>query len=121
MVCTGARSARKARSAVRKVVRELKKKGIIILNKPSIAIQNIVASANLQNSVDLEMAAELLENVMYEPEQFPGLIKRMREPKAVILVFASGKVVITGGKSDKSINKAVNKLYNNLNDYELFF
>jgi transcription initiation factor TFIID TATA-box-binding protein len=58
---------------------------------------------------------------MYEPEQFPGLIQRMKNPKTVILVFVSGKVVITGGKSEKTIKKAVNKLYNNLDNYLLFF
>jgi transcription initiation factor TFIID TATA-box-binding protein len=121
MVCTGARSSRSARSAIKKVVKQLKEKRIIIINKPRTTIQNIVASANLQNSVDLEMAAELLENVMYEPEQFPGLIHRMKDPKTVILVFVSGKVIITGGKSEKTITKAVNKLYNNLDNYLLFF
>ena len=81
MVCTGAKSAKMAKSAIRKVVRELKKAGIIILGRPQITIQNIVASGNLKGNVDLEMAADLLDNVMYEPEQFPGLIYRMREPR----------------------------------------
>lgn len=68
MVCTGAKTEKKAKSAIRKVVRELKNGGIIILNKPDITIQNIVASANLQGKVDLEEASDLLDNVMYEPE-----------------------------------------------------
>ena len=100
MVCTGAKSAKMAKSAIRKVVRELKKAGIIILGRPQITIQNIVASGYLKGNVDLEMAADLLDNVMYEPEQFPGLIYRMRDPKVVLLIFASGKIVCTGAKSD---------------------
>jgi len=72
MVCTGATSEKMARRAVNKVVRELKDNGIIILNKPKIVIQNMVASGNLHGAIDLETAADVLENVMYEPEQFPG-------------------------------------------------
>jgi len=48
---------------------------------------------------------------MYEPEQFPGLIYRMNEPKTVILVFASGKLVCTGAKMEKQVNQAVNNLH----------
>jgi transcription initiation factor TFIID TATA-box-binding protein len=57
MVCTGAKSAKLARSAVKKVIRELKDNGIIVLRKPVIIIQNMVASANLKNKIDLETAA----------------------------------------------------------------
>ncbi|HUV54316.1 MAG TPA: TATA-box-binding protein, partial [Candidatus Krumholzibacteriaceae bacterium] len=96
MVCTGAKSEKLARSAVRKVVRELKKQDIIILKNPEIVVQNIVASANLHGKIDLETAADVLDNVMYEPEQFPGLIYRMRDPKTVLLLFTSGKLVCTG-------------------------
>jgi len=121
MVCTGAKSAKMAKSAIRKVVRELKKAGIIILGKPQITIQNIVASGNLKGNVDLEMAADLLDNVMYEPEQFPGLIYRMRDPKVVLLIFASGKIVCTGAKSESMVQEAVQKLYGIIDDYALFF
>lgn len=121
MVCTGAKSAKMAKSAIRKVVRELKKAGIIILGRPQITIQNIVASGNLKGNVDLEMAADLLDNVMYEPEQFPGLIYRMRDPKVVLLIFASGKIVCTGAKSDSMVQEAVQKLYGIIDDYALFF
>jgi transcription initiation factor TFIID TATA-box-binding protein len=121
MVCTGAKSEKEAHAAVRKVVRELKKKDIVILNKPIIEIQNMVASANLKQQVDLEMAADLLDNVMYEPEQFPGLIYRMQSPKTVMLVFSSGKIVCTGGKSTVQVHDAVHNLYDVLDDYALFF
>ncbi len=121
MVCTGAKSEKQARSAVRKVVRELKKSGIIILNTPNIQIQNMVASANLQGKVDLEAAADIMDNVMYEPEQFPGLIYRMGDPKVVILIFASGKLVCTGGKSAEMFDVAVVKLHGILEDYDLIY
>jgi len=121
MVCTGAKSEKLARSAIRKVVKELKNNGIIILGKPTIVIQNIVASANLHGKIDLEMAADIMENVMYEPEQFPGLIYRMGEPKVVILIFASGKLVCTGGKSAEMVDTAVAKLHGILEEDELIY
>ena len=95
MVCTGAKSEKMVRSALRKVVRELKKKDIIILRKPKIEIQNIVATANVHGQIDLEAAFDVMDDVMYEPELFPGLIYRMGELQVVILVFASGKLVCT--------------------------
>jgi transcription initiation factor TFIID TATA-box-binding protein len=121
MVCTGAKSEKLAKSAIRKVVRELKNNGIIILDKPEIMIQNIVATANLHSKVDLEAAADVLENVMYEPEQFPGLIYRMGDPKVVILIFTSGKLVCTGGKSAEMVDVAVAKLHGILEDYDLIY
>jgi transcription initiation factor TFIID TATA-box-binding protein len=121
MVCTGAKSEKLARSAIKKVVKELKGNGIIILGKPVIVIQNIVASANLHGKIDLEMAADIMDNVMYEPEQFPGLIYRMAEPKVVILIFASGKLVCTGGKSAEMVDVAVVKLYGILKDFDLIY
>lgn len=121
MVCTGAKSEKLARSAVNKVVRELKSNGIIVLGKPKITIQNMVASANLHRKIDLETAADLLDNVMYEPEQFPGLIYRMKDPKTVLLAFTSGKIVCTGGKSEEIVHQSVHQLYDLLDDYDLFY
>jgi transcription initiation factor TFIID TATA-box-binding protein len=121
MVCTGARSEKLARRAVHKVVRELKNNGIIIKGKPKIVIQNMVASANLHGAIDLETAADILENVMYEPEQFPGLIYRMAEPKTVLLLFASGKLVCTGAKSEEMVYESIVKIYGVLEDYDLLF
>ena len=121
MVCTGAKSEKLAKSAIRKVVKELKTNGIIILGKPEIVIQNIVASANLQGKIDLELAADIMDNVMYEPEQFAGLIYRMGDPKVVILIFASGKLVCTGGKSAEMVDIAVTKLNDLLEEEELIY
>ena len=109
MVCTGARSEREAFSAVRKVVRELKRAGFIILGRPRITIENVVASAYVGGEVDLEAAADRLANIMYEPEQFPAAIYRMEEPKVVILIFHTGKLVITGAKREEQVHEAVDK------------
>ena len=121
MVCTGAKSEKEARRAVMKVVKELKKGGIIIISKPELKIQNIVASGGLGGMIDLEKAAYTLGHSMYEPEQFPGLIYRMQEPKVVILLFASGKLVCTGAKKEQDVYVAVEKLHTLLEEISLIF
>jgi len=121
MVCTGAKSEKEARRAVMKVVKELKKNGILIIGKPELKIVNIVASVNLGGMIDLEKAAYSLGRTMYEPEQFPGLIYRMDEPKVVILIFASGKLVCTGGKKEEDVDEAVAKLHKKLEEEELIY
>ncbi len=121
MVCTGAKSEKLARRAVNKVVQELKDGGIVVLNKPKIVIQNMVASGNLHSKIDLEVAADVLDNVMYEPEQFPGLIYRMQDPKTVLLLFSSGKLVCTGAKSEEMVYQSVGKILEVLKDYDLLY
>jgi len=119
MVCTGAKSEKESIKAVKKVIRELKKSGIIIPGKPEIKIVNMVASGNLSGSIELEEATYSLGRTMYEPEQFPGLIYRMDEPKVVILLFASGKLVCTGATKEEDVYKAVVKLQKQLEEKEL--
>jgi len=121
MVCTGAKSEKEARRAVMRVIKELKRSGIIIVGKPELKIQNIVASAALGGMIDLEKSAYSLGRTMYEPEQFPGLIYRMDEPKVVILLFASGKLVCTGAKREEDVYQAVNKLHKILEDEKLIY
>ncbi len=119
MVCTGAKSEDQAIKAVKTVVSKLRKGSVEIVNEPVIEIQNIVASASLGGKVHLEEAARQLERSMYEPEQFPGLIYRMVDPKTVILLFASGKLVCTGAKKEVEVYKAVNNLHTLLEEKEL--
>ncbi len=69
MVCTGAKSESQVYKTVKTIVKVLKKHNIVITKEPEITIQNIVASGNLGAEVNLERAAYLLENCMYEPEQ----------------------------------------------------
>ena len=121
MVCTGAKSSREAHKAIKKVVRELKSSGIIIPGKPEIKVVNMVASADLSGRIELEDCAYSLGKTMYEPEQFPGLIYRMDEPKVVILVFSSGKIVCTGATKEEDVYKAVAKLHENLKEKELIY
>jgi transcription initiation factor TFIID TATA-box-binding protein len=119
MVCTGAKSEEQSVTAVRTVVQKLRKGGIKIKKDAVITIQNMVASANLGGKIHLEQAARSLPRSMYEPEQFPGLIHRMIDPKTVILVFASGKLVCTGAKKESDVYRSVHNLHTLLEEKEL--
>jgi len=119
MVCTGSKSERQARRAVTTIVNELKAKGIVIVGRPDIQIQNIVASGGLGGFIDQEKTTYSLKKTMYEPEQFPGLIYRMDEPKVVMLLFASGNFVCTGAKNEEEVHRAVTKLQETLESKEL--
>jgi transcription initiation factor TFIID TATA-box-binding protein len=121
MVVTGAKAEKAAYEAVKKIVKNLESKKI--LNKPQVKvkIQNVVASGNLFGEIDLEKAAQELDFSMYEPEEFPGLIYQMSEPKVVILLFASGKIVCTGARKEKEVFIAVEILNKELREKNLIF
>jgi len=116
MVCTGGKSEEMARKAVDTVVKKLRKGGIKIKKDATVTIQNIVASISLGGKIHLEQAARNLPRSMYEPEQFPGVIHRMIDPKTVILLFASGKLVCTGAKTEKDVFRSVNNLHTMLEE-----
>ena len=119
MVCTGAKSEQMSKNAVKIVVEKLRKGGIKVKKNAIVTIQNIVASINLGGKIHLEQAARKLPRSMYEPEQFPGLIHRMLDPKTVILLFASGKLVCTGAKKEEDVYRSVNNLHAVLEEKEL--
>ena len=119
MVCTGSKSEVLARKAVKTVVQDLRKGGIAVKKNATVTIQNIVASINLGGKIHLERAARTLPRSMYEPEQFPGLIHRMLDPKTVILLFSSGKLVCTGAKHEEDVYRSVNNLHALLEEKEL--
>lgn len=119
MVCTGAKSEEMAVKAVRTVVQKLRKEGVKIKKDAIIVVQNIVAAINLGGKIHLERAARTLPRSMYEPEQFPGLIHRMLEPKTVILLFASGKLVCTGAKKEADVYRSIHNLHSLLEEKNL--
>jgi transcription initiation factor TFIID TATA-box-binding protein len=112
IVCTGAKSIEKARTAMQKVVNDIRKAGIPMPRKFQIKVENIVASTNIEarKKLNLEEISFSLENVEYEPEQFPGLVYRISEPRVAFLVFGSGKIICTGGRTIDDIHKALAKL-----------
>lgn len=113
IICAGGRSENEARKAVENVIRELTKRGIIIPKKSEVKINNIVASANLRRTVDLE-SASMLQGTMYEPDQFPALIYRMDDPKVVFLIFSTGRLICVGAKNEEEIHRAIRKLIQKL-------
>ena len=119
MVCTGAKSEEMSRKAVKLVVKKLRDGDIKVKKQAVVTIQNIVASINLGGRIHLEQAARTLPRSMYEPEQFPGLIHRMLDPKTVILLFSSGKLVCTGAKKEQDVYRSVNNLHALLEEKKL--
>jgi len=114
IVCTGARSVadvKKAVAIVAKMIRSLK---LDIPEKYKIQIENIVASAQIPGRLDLDKIAFELENTEYEPDQFPGLVYRMKDPKAALLLFSSGKVICTGTRKIQDVGYAMNFLFKEL-------
>jgi len=82
--------------------------------KKEIKIVNIVCSTSLEHDVHLIKLAETLPNTEYNPEQFPGLVMRIRDPKTSALIFSSGKIVCTGAKSMAKVRESINKIIKNI-------
>jgi transcription initiation factor TFIID TATA-box-binding protein len=112
VVCTGSKSVEDARRAVKQIVKIVGSLGIPVIEEPEVKVQNIVASADLGSDLNLNAIAVGLglENIEYEPEQFPGLVYRLRDPRVVVLIFGSGKMVVTGGKNPEDARRAVEKI-----------
>ena len=114
VVCTGARSMDKVKEAIKKIIKSLEKINIKITIEPEIVVQNIVASGTIGIPLNLNTLAMKLENTEYEPEQFPGLVYKLKEAKATFLLFTNGKIVCTGTKSEEEVHKALDKLIENI-------
>ena len=81
-------------------------------------VQNMVGSADVRFPVRLEgLAYAHGFFCSYEPELFPGLIYRMKAPKVVLLVFVSGKVVLTGAKAREDIYAAFEAIFPVLQEF----
>lgn len=121
MVCTGAKSLDAVHQSVDLVFDTFRELDIQVEAEPEISIQNIVMSADLERSLNLNaLAIGLgLEHVEYEPEQFPGLVYRLDEPDVVTLLFGSGKVVITGGTQPAEGQEAVERILARLEELGL--
>ncbi|MCK4456495.1 MAG: TATA-box-binding protein [Thermoplasmata archaeon] len=112
VVCTGAKSLDDVHKAIRKVAKQIEDAGIKVNTKPDVEVQNIVASSDLETEINLNAIAISLglEKVEYEPEQFPGLVYRIDDPKVVVLLFGSGKLVCTGARKPDDVKRAVEKI-----------
>lgn len=112
MVITGAKSEEKSDTASKMYAKMVKKVGFPGVKLQGFTIQNIVGSCDVKFPISLEsLNTDHSIFSTYEPEMFPGLIYRMKDPKIVLLIFASGKIVLTGAKTRQDIDKAFDQIY----------
>lgn len=118
MVVTGAKSEDDSRLASRKYARIIQKLGFDA-KFTEFKIQNIVGSCDVKFPIRLEgLHYGHGKFSSYEPELFPGLIYRMIKPKVVLLIFVSGKIVLTGAKVREEIYTAFNVIYPVLREFK---
>jgi len=118
MVCTGAKSEEDSRLAARKYARIVQKLGFETRFK-DFKIQNMVGSCDVKFPIRLEgLVLTHSQFSSYEPELFPGLIYRMVKPRIVLLIFVSGKVVLTGAKVRQEIYEAFDNIYPILKNFK---
>jgi len=112
VICTGGKTLKDVRESVEIVVSKLLEAGIPVERHPETTVQNIVATSDLGAEINLvDIASSLgVEHIEYEPEQFPGLVYRLEDPKVVCLLFSSGKMVLTGAKNVEEIDRAVESI-----------
>jgi transcription initiation factor TFIID TATA-box-binding protein len=112
IVITGVRDDAALAAGKAIVMKALKAAGVKPLQNPQVAVTNMVCSYNLGRNINLNKLTVTLnvENVEYEPEQFPGLVYRIADPKIVVLIFSSGKIILTGGKNLDDIKRGLDVL-----------
>jgi transcription initiation factor TFIID TATA-box-binding protein len=111
IVCTGARSPEFAKTAVERVVGDMRALQIDLPTDFHTGVENIVASTQIdaKDKLNLEHIAYNLENAEYEPEQFPGLVYRISDPRVAFLLFGTGKIICTGARKIEEIHAALAK------------
>ena len=121
LVCTGAKSIHEVEKSIATVAQQVDRIGQRIHKRPRIEVQNIVATSDLGSEINLTLIAVTLglDRVEYEPEQFPGLVCRFNKPKVVVLLFGSGKIVITGARRPSDLEAAATRIVKELRDANL--
>ena len=85
----------------------------MLSDEERLTVVNVVASTRVAEELDLpDIAIQL--NCEYEPEQFPGVVYRVVDPKLAILMFRSGRAVCTGGKNQNNIEVGIERMTNDL-------
>ncbi|MBU0470243.1 MAG: TATA-box-binding protein [Nanoarchaeota archaeon] len=114
IVCTGARNLEDVEKSIQSIIKSLKKLDIHVTIKPEITVQNIVASGSIGMDLNLNVLGLKLPNTEYEPEQFPGLVHKLKGTNATFLLFSNGKIVCTGTKTEKQVHEATDLLIERL-------
>jgi len=114
VICSGASSEKEIAQAIKKASKMIHdiQPGVKIQRNVSYTVVNLVATANLNMTLDLFQTALSLDNVEYEPEQFPGAILRIADPKLTLLLFKNGKMICAGAKTEALLKKGLNKAAN---------
>jgi len=109
IICTGSKSEAEVKFAIERALKLLTPyaKGKKRTAAPAFNIENIVASAALGVELDLYTIANKVTDVEYEPEQFPGAILKLKDPKASLLLFKNGKIICAGSKSKADVGRAI--------------
>jgi transcription initiation factor TFIID TATA-box-binding protein len=112
VVLTGIKNQEALASGLAYITKAMKDAGVKTYDRPRVAITNIVCSYDIGKYINLNNLVVTLnmENIEYEPEQFPGLVYRLRDPKIVALLFSSGKIILTGGKNLVDIKRGLDLL-----------
>jgi len=112
IVLTGIHTNAEFHRALAVLSEQLHDAGAAVIEDPMVAITNMVCSYDTGATINLNkmMLTFNLENIEYEPEQFPGLVYRLKDPNIVLLIFSSGKIILTGGKTIGDIKKAIDKM-----------
>ena len=108
-VCTGAKKIEDAESSISQLIDKVKKAKIKTNKDIEVKLQNIVVSANFEKELHLSSISKglLFDRVDYDPKYFPGLIYKMEDIGASVILFSSGKVVCTGAKSIEDASSAI--------------
>ncbi len=109
IVLTGLRTHEALARGIAVVQEAIKKAGMQPQKEPRVAVTNMVCSYNLGRFININRLSVTLnlENIEYEPEQFPGLVYRIKDPKIVVLIFSSGKIILTGGRNLDEIKRGL--------------
>jgi transcription initiation factor TFIID TATA-box-binding protein len=112
VVLTGIRDEQALAAGLTHIMQEMRNAGVETYDTPRVAITNIVCSYDMGKYINLNKLVITLnlENIEYEPEQFPGLVYRLKDPKIVALLFSSGKIILTGGKNLDDIRRGLDLL-----------
>ncbi len=121
IVIVGCRDKKTIEAVIKEVYKRLLKFGKVKekydVKHPKYMLTNMVASSDLHMDLDLFSLAFQLEDIEYEPEQFPGAIIRLRNPDASLLLFKNGKIIIAGCRNRKDIEKSIKKIKEKLKQF----
>ncbi len=111
VICSGASSEKQIPLAIYKASKMIHdiQKDVKVQKNADYTVVNLVSTANLKMDLDLFKTAMELDNVEYEPEQFPGAILRIHDPKVTLLLFKNGKVICAGAKNEDLLKKGLKK------------